>query len=90
MSVMEEKEAPRSRRPFSKEFKADAVAMVLDEGSGGHEASGASTARSREVEGWQVHQLAGLCPVVAVVNSCQVRCLTDRVYCNRAATMTFE
>jgi len=33
MSVMEEEETPRrTRRSFSKEFKADAVALVLDEG----------------------------------------------------------
>jgi len=32
MSVMEEEETPRpTRRSFSKEFKADAVALVLDE-----------------------------------------------------------
>ena len=33
MSVMEEKEAPRrTRRSFAREIKADAVALVLDEG----------------------------------------------------------
>ena len=32
MSVMEEKPVRRRRRSFTKEFKADAVALVLDEG----------------------------------------------------------
>jgi len=33
MSVMEKKKkAPRPRRSFTKEFKADAVSLVLDEG----------------------------------------------------------
>lgn len=32
MSVMEKKKAPRPRRSFAKEFKADAVSLVLDEG----------------------------------------------------------
>lgn len=32
MSLMEEKAAPRTRRSFTKEFKVDAVALVLDEG----------------------------------------------------------
>jgi transposase len=31
MSIMEEKELPRTRRSFTKEFKADAVSLVLDE-----------------------------------------------------------
>ena len=31
MSTMEEKDTPRTRRSFAREFKADAVAMVLDE-----------------------------------------------------------
>lgn len=33
MSVMEEAPRSRSRRSFTPEFKADAVAMVLDEGN---------------------------------------------------------
>ncbi len=32
MSVMEKKKAPRPRRTFTPEFKADAVSLVLDEG----------------------------------------------------------
>lgn len=32
MSTMEKKTTPRTRRSFSDEFKADAVAMVLDDG----------------------------------------------------------
>ena len=31
MSTMEQKDTPRTRRSFTEEFKADAVAMVLDE-----------------------------------------------------------
>ena len=32
MSTMEKQNTPRSRRSFTEEFKADAVAMVLDDG----------------------------------------------------------
>ena len=32
MSTMEKHDKSRSRRSFTEEFKADAVAMVLDEG----------------------------------------------------------
>jgi transposase-like protein len=32
MSTMEKLNTPRSRRSFTEEFKADAVAMVLDDG----------------------------------------------------------
>ena len=31
MSTMEQKDTPRTRRSFTEEFKADAVAMVLDD-----------------------------------------------------------
>jgi transposase-like protein len=32
MSTMEKQNTPRARRSFTEEFKADAVAMVLDDG----------------------------------------------------------
>jgi transposase len=32
MAIMENKDTPRARRSFPDEFKADAVAMVLDDG----------------------------------------------------------
>jgi transposase-like protein len=32
MSTMEKQNTPRTRRSFTEEFKADAVAMVLDDG----------------------------------------------------------